>query len=808
MTGGLINTADSSWIVHEHRFDPDRIPHFEGLFTLGSGLLHVRGSLEEKLPGYDPSYEYLRTPTNVTAEAHPRRISGWGVYLPLVTGRHPLLNEVVVNLPWPLELALSQGGERLTAQSAETYSRELDMRTGSLDRVTSWRLESGALLSAEYRSYVCRRRPNLIVQELSLELKAGEGNRTEALELRAGIDSRVRTNGHDHFSEIEHDAAEDPDAGGGWLSCAGSTDLGARFALCSRFKEHEPLPSPGESSETRIERGDRYLGLVRRLELAPGRRRRFVKLTAVTGWAAPGLGRSSSTYGYGSRPSARQADPAEEASRIASAAEEAGTEALWSEHTQDYSTLWETADIEVEAEGELQRAVRFSNYHLLRAHRAGSTEFAICPKGHAGEAYFGRYFWDTEIYLLPFYIHTAPGHARDLLRYRIGSLDGARANAQRYGYSGARYAWEASLSGEEECPNWQYADLEVHVTADVVFGLRHYHRASGDARFIYEEALPVIVETARYWADRLDVMPDGSLHIFGVMGPDEYAPFSDDNAFTNRLAAMNLAYAAEVLRGCRRGRPDLFAHYAEELTLTAEDADGFEALSKRLPIPTDAERGIILQSADFDRYPLLEELTAPSFSGNGGRADGIGRLGRGTFGRSVSQERLYRRRALKQADVVALVALFPQDFPRKMMEASFDYYERITTHDSSLSASTHAIVAGMLGRPTQAYDFYHASAWIDLDPTGGDASQGIHIANAGGNWQSLVYGFAGLRPAFCDEPGEEAPPSFTPTLPPQVRSLRFKLWWHGSLYEVYVTSEGAQVRPAYAEAPETRGGHR
>ncbi|HPD31148.1 MAG TPA: glycosyl hydrolase family 65 protein, partial [Phycisphaerae bacterium] len=382
--------------------------------------------------------------------------------------------------------------------------------------------------------------------------------------------------------------------------------------------------------------------------------------------------------------------------------------------------------------------------------------------GYAGEAYWGRYFWDTEMFLLPFYLYTNPVRARTLVDFRVQSLAGAKENANRYGYPGARSAWESDAEGRECCPNWQYADHEVHVTADVVYGLAHYAHATGNMDYLRGPAAEVILETARYWMARLDWREgDGYPSLLGVMGPDEYTPISNNNSYTNRMVAFALKTAAEI-GPCAGASPS--------------ECEAFAAAAASLPIPRDKDGLLVLQCEGFDRLADA-------------RFDELWRDRDTTFAAQVSQERLYRCKCLKQADVLMLMMLFPGEFSDAEVRRAWDYYLPLTTHDSSLSAGVHAIVATRLKLMDEAWRFWMRARAIDLDVEHGGAAEGIHIANAGAVWQMLVLGFAGMRTAMQAEML-----TLMPSLPAAWSRLAFPVVWQGQ--PVYVEIEPEEVRIA------------
>ena len=451
----------------------------------------------------------------------------------------------------------------------------------------------------------------------------------------------------------------------------------------------------------------------------------------------------------------------ESAADLLSAAEALSFEELQAEHADVWRKRWENCDVVVEGDQRAQLALRAALYHLLRAHPGEAARVAIDAKGYAGEAYWGRYFWDSEVFLLPFYLYTDPPRARTLADFRVNTLAGARDNAGRYGYEGARYAWESDAEGRECCPNWQYADHQVHVTADVVYGLAHHARGSGDDDYLRGPAAEVVVETARYWMQRLD-WRSGQDHpsLLGVMGPDEYTPISNNNAYTNRLVKFALQLAAQI--GPTGGA-------------SVEECQAFARAAEGLPIPRDEDGLLVLQCEGFDA------LAEPRF-------DELWRDRSRPLAAQISQERLYRSKCLKQADVLMLMMLFPEEFGGAELRRAWEYYLPLTTHDSSLSAGVHAIVACRLGQWEDAWKFWQSAAELDLDVERGGAAEGIHIANAALVWQAAVFGFAGMQTAMQSDVL-----TFRPRLPAAWSRLAFPIAWKDRRAHVDITRGQAAV---------------
>jgi kojibiose phosphorylase len=707
------------WTIEEQTFSVDKNTATEGLFTLGSGYLHVRGSLEEHLFEAPQNETYLRTPANVTAETfHPRKAK-WGCYVPGMYGKHPLLNNEIINLPSFLELTPYVAGEKLDMERSdiEEFSRKLHLDTAMVERVVQWRTKFGAIIDTRFERFVSAAEPSLCCQRLTLKC-----DRDIDVEVVASIDADVRTNGYDHFQKVALDSKDD-----GTITCTVTTDAGDRVEIRS-------LVAGALGKRKTV--NERKIVTTCTLHLNKGEPVSIAKYTAVS---------TSRDLIYSNPLDLLKQAIGMEYDR------------LFEQHTEEWSRRWNASDVVLEGDEKSQLAMRASIFHLLRAHVPNDTRVAIDAKGYAGEAYWGRFFWDTEMYLLPFFALTQPSWSKTLVDFRVQSLEGAKQNARRYGYSGARYAWESDPAGLECCPNWQYADHEVHVTADVVYGLMFYASAVADASYFDGPAGDVVLETARYWSERIDVRNNGTeVGLLGVMGPDEYKPIIHNNFYTNLLVSYALNAASQI--GKRRGLSD-------------EQSKRYGYFADNLPLLRN-EKGLYWQCEGFDTFAepdfehLWKDRSAP-------------------FATQVSQERIYRTKCLKQADVLMGMYLFPSKFTESEVRAAYEYYVPYTTHDSSLSAGTHAIVASRLGKLEEAWSFWQKSCGIDID---GGASEGIHIAGAGANWLIIVFGFAGLG-----SPVDTELLTLRPHLPKQLSKISFPIVWKGNPIEVEITHEQVHV---------------
>ena len=387
------------------------------------------------------------------------------------------------------------------------------------------------------------------------------------------------------------------------------------------------------------------------------------------------------------------------------------------------------------------------------------------------------------MFILPYFIYSAPEIARSLEEYRYLSLEGAHKKAAENGYEGAQFPWEAAwIDDGEVTPVWGAADIitgmptkiwsgfiEQHITADVAYGAWQYYTATGDQDFMDRCGYELILDTARFWASRLEEGEDGLLHINDVVGPDEYKEHVDDNAFTNYMAAWNIRKAMEYSALLKAEKPALYAHLAEKLELGR-----FEQLwAEKLPLlylPQPREDGVIpqdrtyltLQNIDLSKYKNQTKI--------------------GSIYRDFNQEQITQIQVSKQADILIMFLLLEKQFDAAVKRANWDYYEPRTLHDSSLSLSTHCILSGDMGNRNLAYTLFRQAAAIDAGPDMHSSDAGIHAASIAGIWQSVVFGFGGLRML-------DGGLRIDPHLPDFWRRLSYVFNWKGRKISVELSRE-------------------
>jgi kojibiose phosphorylase len=732
---------DQSWCFTENGFEISRNKYYEGAFTLGSGYLSVRGSLEEGLSDDPQDEEYLRVPANVTLEKIRPGKSKWGTFIPGIVGRHLLLNDEIINLPWFLEFQIDCDGERLDLEKSRitSYHRYLNMKDATLTRSLVWHTHSGNDVAVEFFRYIHLKIPALSVQRIRVYSISGSVD----LKIVSGIHTSVRTNGYNHFTAVETGVTDE-----GYIFSDVATDKDNRIFEISRLSGSPAIPLKTVKVEGHIYyEGHSWLEANRTIE--------FTKYTGVA------TDRDLANGSYRER-----------ALKILKQGIDTDFHQLYQEHARIWSQKWENSDVVIEGDAQAQLALRFSIFHLIRSNAEQDPRVAICAKGHAGEAYFGRYFWDNDIFVLPFFLYTNLEAAKNLILFRYNTLSGAKENAKSYGYHGARYAWESSIDGKEECAGWQYADHEIHITADVIYALWHYYCQSGDWEFMKQYGIEMLVETARYWVERVDLNPvDQSFNLLGVMGPDEYLPLTRNNAYTNWMVKFSLAKTLQMLEHFESTNPLEFSQKIASLNLSLSEIEQFRRVMEGLTIPIDYNRNLVLQSEDFESYAdvnfnqIWKDRSRP-------------------FGHFISQEKNYRSKALKQADVLMLMYLLPGDFMLEQIQRAYEYYEPLTTHDSSLSSTIYAIVAMWLEKMTEAESYFQKSVKVDLDLDKKGCEEGIHIANAGGLWQAIIHGFAGIPNVVQSDIL-----TLNPRLPKNWQKVRLHLNWKGQRVKIEIVKE-------------------
>jgi alpha,alpha-trehalose phosphorylase len=730
------------WCIRERGIDPaSRFLH-ETLFTLGNGYIGMRGTPEE-------------------GSAAPRGQTLEGTYLNGFYESEPIVypenayglartNEFMLNVPNAKRIRLEVDGEAFGLERGRVldYERVLDFRSGLLTRRIEWESASGRRVRVVSRRLVCFGRKHVA----AIEYAVTPLNFSGRLRLAADIDSQV--------SNLQ--AGDDPRVGsaitGPSLTMVEREHLAQGMLVLHRTRHSGFLLATATEAVLHGARAQVEPiegGHVFEFEAAEG------QTVVLHKFIAYATSRDMPETAVG--PHAR--------AELESAAA-AGFDALAAGQAAWLADFWNRADVGIDGDDALQQGVRFNQFHLLQsAGRDGRTN--IAAKGVTGEGYEGHYFWDTEIYVFPFLLFSKPEIARALLQYRYATLPKARERARQMAHArGALYPWR-TIAGEECSAYFPAGTAQYHINADVAYSIRLYLLATGDFDYMAQQGAEIVLETARIWLGVGSYDRQQRFCINAVTGPDEYTAIVNNNYYTNAMARMHMTFAADVAERLRAERPADYARVALAIGLDEGEIAAWRAASAAMRLPYDEELGIHEQDDSFlskrpwdfagtpaENYPLLLHYHPLV---------------------------IYRHQVCKQADVVLALLLLSNEFTLEDKRRDFDFYERVTTHDSSLSSCIFSMVAAEVGYHDKAYAYFMETARLDLDNTHGNTEYGVHTAAMAGTWLGVAYGFAGMR---IDGDGLR----FAPVLPQQWRGYRFKVHVHGALLEVEVGAGGTVYR--------------
>jgi alpha,alpha-trehalose phosphorylase len=739
-----------AWCIRETSFDTES--HFldETLFALGNGYIGLRGTGEEGYGG--PAGTSLDgTYLNGFYESEP-------IVYPETAYALAKVNQFMLNVPNAKGIELWLDNERfdLLTGSVQSYERVLDFRTGLLTRVVEWTSPQGRSVRVRSRRLVSFENKHLFALEFEVTPLANVGK----LQLVSALDGAVKN----------LEAGDDPRVGsaisGPTLHMIDSEQTGSLSALVQ--KTHN-------SGFTLVSATESVLSA----DLPAVSAQQGQRLTHTWELAAS-TGQPVTLTKYGSYYSSRDYDAKElmwRSKDTLSNAAAAGFDALRLAQEQYLADFWQQADVQIAGDDALQQGMHFNQFHLLQSvGRDGKTN--ISAKGVTGEGYEGHYFWDTEIYIFPFFLYSKPEIARKLLEYRYAGLPKARERARQMSHDkGALYPWR-TIAGDECSAYFPAGTAQYHINADIAYSIKTYMEATGDQDYLIKAGAEIVMETARIWTGIGSYDREGRFCINQVTGPDEYTALVNNNYYTNAMAQMHLNFAASIAEQLQSEAPAEFARIAAAMELDANEPAAWRRAASLMNLPYDAALQIHAQDDSFlskkvwdfantpkENYPLLLNYHPMV---------------------------IYRHQVCKQADVVLALLLLSDQFSLDDKRRDFDYYEAVTTHDSSLSTCIFSIIAAEVGYEDKAYDYFMETARLDLDDTHGNTHYGVHTAAMAGTWMGVAYGFAGMRVV-----GGEL--HFAPKLPKQWQHYTFKVHFRGALLEVHVEPGQAEYRLLHGE---------
>lgn len=742
-----------NWIVSEVAFDPDSLGKSEAMMCLGNGYLGLRSATEEP---------YMNETRNLFVA---------GTY------NKAEKNEVteLPNIADITRIDIRVDGERFSLEFGNTsdYIRKLNLKYAELTRSFIWTSPKGKVLQFQFNRFVSRDNLHLICMKMAIT------SLTDPVEISyaSGIDAQVSNSGAQHFQEGERRIFDKKYIQLVQKTNESDVDIVVSSSQKVSVNDVELAGYPS------MNMARRKVWLSNTMTLQPGDRLELEKLTTI--YTSRDKEFVSSDYNL-----PQLIDIAANDIRACSLN---GYDALFQSHIKAWDDhIWSVYKLEVESENPYdQLALRFSLYHLTIMTPAHDNRMGIGAKALSGEGYKGHSFWDTEIFILPFFTYSNPAIAKSLLTYRYLGLDGAKEKARENGYSGAMFPWEAAwpTDGEvtpklgdidivtgKQSKIWS-GEIEQHISADIAFAIYQYFNVTADYEFMDQYGYEMIFETANFWASRLEWDENSQqYHINKVIGPDEYKEHVNNNAFTNYMAYFNLQLAIRYYEALHKNNSRLLEKWETEIGLKSAYII-WRSKAEKLYLPVPREQDLLIPQDDS--YLNLKEIDLTKYKNQEKLR---------TIYLDYNAEQINELQVTKQADILLLFYLLNQTFLREdinitnsIMKANFQYYESRTLHDSSLSLATHSILANDIGDTELAYSLFRKSTEIDLGPKMNTSNDGIHAASIGGIWKAAVFGFAGVRL-------KDGRLTINPRLPKEWKRMKFSIHWQGQPITISLTS--------------------
>ena len=695
------------WNVTEDHLDLAMNYRNETTFALSNGYIGTRGTHEEAYD-FDEQHGLEGNFLNGLYEQEHVRYGEWNFGFPTES-------QTILNVPNCKTIRLVVDGEPMDIRTAtlQNYHRTLDMKHGQVVRSFEWTSPNGKTVRVENTRFVSLAHKNRMAQRYSVTPVNFSGTLTLHSALDADVENHTRTTNPlvDYGPFGRHLLPDALTADDKTMTCQ-STAVNSKLAMaCGSV---HLLSEAAAVTRHQVNEADAWIEYD--FAAAQGHTITLEKLTVYTD--SLDMDKDAMLPFVNEELAAFAAD---------------GYSREFAAHAALMEHFWETADIRVDGDVPLQQGLRFNLYHIMQASgRDGRT--GMGAKGLSGEGYEGHYFWDTEMYVLPVFVYTQPELARSLLDYRYSTLDKARDRARVLGHPiGALYPWR-TINGEEASTYFPLGTAQYHINADVAYAFQLYVAVTNDIDYLADKAAEILCETARVWADVgcFAECRGGKYCICSVTGPDEYNAIVDNNFYTNLMAQQNLYAAVKALETLKEQRPDAYQKLIEKIHLDPDEPALWKKTADAMYFAYDEKRQVYLQDDGFmlrkpwddSRIPpekrhLLYENYHPLF--------------------------IYRQRMSKQADAIMGMMLYSALFTDEELLRNYDFYQTVTLHHSSLSTCIFGILASRIGRHEDAYTYFAQSARMDLDDYHDNFYAGIHAANMAGTWQSIVFGFAGLR---------------------------------------------------------------
>ncbi|WP_203623951.1 glycoside hydrolase family 65 protein [Lacticaseibacillus sp. 866-1] len=712
------------WLVQSHELHPQEMRLQESLTAIGNGYMGMRGNFEEGYSGDHLQGTYL----GGVWFPDKTRVGWWKNGYPQYFGK-------AINAPSFIGIGIRINGEAVDLATGKYHDFRiaLDMHQGLLTRTFIYEAQ-GATVQLTFRRFLS----NEIKEAALIEVRAQVLSGHATIAFAATLDGNVSNEDSNYDERFWQPVAEDAQAQSIQLITKANPYQVPRFTVLLK----QALRVNGQTAQTSN-------------ETASGQAAAHLSATLAAGQS---LTLEKDVIVVTSRDVAPEKQP-QTASALMTQLQTASFDQRLASHTAIWARRWAQSDVVIDGDAAAQQGIRFNIAQLFMTYYGEDKRLNVGPKGFTGEKYGGATYWDTEAYVVPMYLAvTPPDVTRALLEYRHDQLAGAYHNAQQQGLKGALFPM-VTFNGIECHNEWEITFEEIHRNAAVAFAIYQYTAYTGDESYVNHDGMEVLVGISRFWADRVHFSKrKGQYMIHGVTGPNEYENNVNNNWYTNTMAAWVLEYTLARL-------PKADSTLVKALGVTAEEKAHWQDIIDRMYYPVDKQLGIFVQNDTFLDKDLQPASAIPE--------------DQRPINQHWSWDHILRSPYIKQADVLQGIYFLNDRFTRAQKERNFDFYEPLTVHESSLSASIHAILAAELGKQEKAVELYRRTARLDLDNYNNDTADGLHITSMTGSWLAIVQGFAGMR-------YDHDQLRFKPFLPKQWSHYSFKLNYRGRLLAVDV----------------------
>lgn len=730
-------TEDELWLIKEIEFVRELQGIREAQFTLGNGYLGIRGVYEE-----------------IPYDCHP------GTYVAGLYDKMTAQVSELVNLPNPVNFKFTVKGEKLgvIAMDIIEHKRALNMKKALLARYVLYKDSKGKRYNYQSLRFISQHDKNIGVMRIALTPLDAEC----VMDVTTGIDTSISNTGVLSEGRKRHFRIKE-------LGQFRSTN----YLVAETFeKKHAVIYWAGfyyqRNGKKVIARDNVFC-----IRLKKNQEVIFTKVFCIKHFPY------KNSYFFQKR----------DAFRIFHKAFQANFSELLKKHIDAWDKLWKKADIVIERPANIQQNLRFNIYHMLICIHCDQGSSSIGARTLSGEGYRGHIFWDSEIFLFPFYLFTFPRMAKDMLLYRYRRLDKARKIAEKGGYRGAQFPWESADTGGEETPEWardidrtiikiHTHEMEHHIVADIAYAVYKYYQVTRDKKFMEDYGYEMLIETARFWASRVEYnKKKDSYEIKRIIGPDEFHVGVNNNAFTNIMAKWNLFTVYKICREIK-AKHSIYKRLKDKLNFRETETKEWKRIASKIGLVINKKKVI----EQFDGYFRLKKIILAKTDENG-----IPLLPA-----KMKAKNLGKTQLVKQADVLMLLSLLSDVFSAEIKTANYNFYISRTVHKSSLSPSMHAFIACETGDLQRAYNFFNVALRTDISNLYGNTPEGIHGACLGGTWQAVVFGFAGVKIKRDNI-------YINPRMPHSWQKLIFPLIWQGSSIKLELTNETIKLKVVSAK---------